>query len=115
MACANKDMGINWSNLVYKIGETVDSKQMARAECLRLRDLDLRLFNPFARRILPCPCTRSQARRDRRYRHISFINDYDENVQIPPDCWAPRFGIFGTGFNLCCYGFGYETSPNYVL
>ena len=119
VACANQDKGISWSNVVYKIGETNDARQLARAECLRLRDQDIRLFhssNPTARANAPCPCSVWQAWRDWRYWYVSFVNYYYfyfygygfENVQIPFYCWASRFPTnLNDGINLCCYSFRY--------
>lgn len=59
IACNNAPMGTSWSNLVYKVGESLDVTQVARVECRRqLANLSFTLVNNIPQpTLLRCPCT----------------------------------------------------------
>ena len=103
VACANRDRGVEWSNLVYKIGDiSGDVVEESRAKCLRKYEDDIEIFgtNPislasFAR---PCPCSAFQALRDRR-----FIFNF---IAQPPSftvCFIQRFRSWRGAVQECCY------------
>lgn len=103
VACANRDRGVEWSNLVYKIGDiSGDVVEESRAKCLRKYEDDIEIFgtNPislasFAR---PCPCSAFQALRDRR-----FIFNF---IAQPPSftvCFIQRFRSRRGAVQECCY------------
>ena len=110
IACANKAENVAWSNIIYKIGESNSGLQLARAECLRLRDRDIKNFqvhNPYMLSSSPCPCSVFQAFRDTRYMYISDINQHTTAVEIPNLCFTQRFPprSINYGTNLCCYSY----------
>jgi hypothetical protein len=104
VACTNRDRGVEWSNLVYKIGDiSGDVIEENRARCLRKYEDDIEIFgtNPislasFAR---PCPCSAFQALRDRRF-VFNFISQPPSFTTV---CFVQRFRSRRGVVQECCY------------
>ena len=104
VACANRERGVEWSNLVYKIGDiSGDVIQENRARCLKKYEDDIDIFgrNPislasFAR---SCPCSAFQAIRDRRF----TFNFVAQPPSLTTVCFIQRFRSRGGVVQECCY------------
>lgn len=104
VACANQDRGIQWADLIYKIGDVSDDEaQRNRSECMAIYRRDIELFGNRFPPVQPCPCSISQAQRDRRF----FFN----RISIDSaQCFAQRFPLFRTGAaQECCYSAQFDS------
>ena len=104
LACLNEERGVEWSNLVYKIGDiSGDNLQQNRAKCFATyqKDVDRFGMSPFslASAVLPCPCSIFQAIRDRRF-IFNFINQPLSSTAI---CFFQRFPTLSGSVQECCY------------
>ena len=98
VACLNTRENINWSNLVYKIGATVDSDVQARVECRRLATTDG--LSPYIAANISCPCSLFQARLDRNFNFFDIVSDSVDTAL----CYLPRFPATNTDASQkCCY------------
>ena len=104
VACANRDRGVDWSNLVFKIGDiSGDVIEENRARCLRKYEDDIDTFgiNPMslAPRAQPCPCSAFQALRDRRF----VFNFIAQPRSFTAVCFIQRFLSRDGVVQECCY------------
>ena len=70
VACANQDNGIEWSDLIYKIGDVGgDELQRNRSACMSMYLQDIQQFGEVFSfpSVRACPCSVFQAFRDRRF------------------------------------------------
>ncbi len=104
VACVNNPLRVEWSNLVYLVGNDTGASQLARADCINRANKDQSSFQAKSFNSRPCPCSFAQARRDNRYRYASnalffitgdtsFFNNF---------CYVQRFPSTN-GVQLCCY------------
>jgi len=105
IACTNDPLRVDGSNLVYLVGNNSGISQRLRSDCIKRSNLDRQQFrNTFYDR--SCPCSYSQATRDRRYGYISdFLYLRVGDVRfLDSDCFIDRFPpFFGDSVQLCCY------------
>lgn len=98
VACLNARENINWSNLVYKIGGTVDTTVQAQVECRRLAMVDR--LTPYLSANVSCPCSLFQARLDRNFNLFDIVSDNGATAL----CYVPRFPAASTNASQkCCY------------
>lgn len=106
VACSNREHGVKWSNLVYKIGDiSGDVVQENRARCLAKYQEDVDTFGrrPFSlassRSISSCPCSVFQAIFDRRF-VVNFIAQPPSSIAL---CMFQRFPGRNGAVQECCY------------
>lgn len=104
VACANRERGVEWSNLVYKIGDiSGDVIQENRARCLKKYEDDVDIFGTIpislASSARPCPCSAFQALRDRRF----VFNLIAQPPTLNTVCFIQRFRSRGGIAQECCY------------
>ena len=104
VACSNEHVGVQWSNLVYKIGDiSGDVAQENRAKCLAKYQDDVENFGEqpisLASFVLPCPCSIFQAIRDRRFVYNFIAQPPSSNSY----CFFQRFSSLGGAVQECCY------------
>lgn len=106
LACMNSGNRIDWSNLVYLVGEATDTTQLARAECIKAANRDSEFFR-FPRYDDACPCSYFQAIRDNRYAFASYDLAFitGDTSFFSRLCYLPRFppSRFTPDVQLCCY------------
>lgn len=106
VACLNEEFGVEWSSLVYKVGDiSGDTVQENRAKCLAKYQKDIERFGmqPFSlamsRSVQSCPCSVFQALLDRR-----FVYNF---IAQPPSskafCFFQRFPSQSGAVQECCY------------
>ena len=106
VACVNDPMRVEWSNLVYLVGNDTGASQLSRADCINRANKDQSSFKAELFIGEPCPCSVFQAFRDGRYSSISY-----DLFKLTGDasffnsiCFVPRFPSFlNSGVQLCCY------------
>lgn len=54
IACRNRDCGIEWSSVIYKVGETVDTEQLARVECMMMLEQPQPMVSESDLSMCPC-------------------------------------------------------------
>ena len=101
---------VQWSNVIYHIGNDVVTGIISFAECKSIETQDISLFSNLGVRLeqdLACPCSINQAFQDKRYvyasRHLSTITgDSRFNSR---NCFVQVFqpSINNRGVHLCCY------------
>ena len=112
VGCNNTNNNRPWSNVVHRIGVSVNSEQLARSRCLKRVAEDQELypidavtlkdikFDLSFTSLSACPCSLGQIRRDRRF---SFVR----NLSLEGNCYVNRFGTSIGGIlefaNRCCY------------
>lgn len=95
VACLNKNRGIEWSNLIFKIGNvSYDAMQQSRVECLQRYQRDLQLGD--LKSGSPCPCSIFQVVHDQRFTKNSL------NMQNS-SCFHEQFPSLGGETQECCY------------
>lgn len=96
VACTNQDRGIEWSDLIYKIGDVSDDAlQQSRSECVTMYLRDIALFGNEFPVAQPCPCSIFQASFDQRFTVIRSSTSVE--------CYVQRF-LFQNGLTQeCCY------------
>ena len=108
VACANRDRGVEWSDLVYKIGDiSGDIVQENRAKCLAKYQQDIDNFGDHplslasSRAVLSCPCSAFQAAFDRRF-VFNFIAQPQSSTAF---CFFQRFPRRNSNGAVqeCCY------------
>ena len=104
VACANRERGVEWSNLVYKIGDiSGDVIQENRARCFARYQDDIGIFGtnllPFVSAARSCPCSVFQALRDRRF----VFNIIAQPPSLTAYCFFQRFPSRGGVVQECCY------------
>ena len=102
VACLNKERGVAWSNLLYKVGDiSGDIFQESRAKCIAKYEADVEYFgsNVFseASSARSCPCSIFQALRDRRF----VFNFIAQPPSLLSYCFIERFTF--VGLQECCY------------
>ena len=97
VACTNLNRGIQWSDVIYKIGDvSADVLQRNRAECVAMYLQDIERFKEKFPIGLPCPCSSRQAFFDRRFRFLY--------IDLSSICYVQRFPNFmDTAAQKCCY------------
>ena len=96
VACANMNRGIQWSDVIYKIGDVSDNVlQSNRAECVAMYLQDIERFKEEFPIGLPCPCYMSQADVDQNFR--SYYSD------VSYSCYIQRFPNMSGAAQQCCY------------
>ncbi len=106
VACVNDPLRVEWSNLVYLVGNDTGASQLSRADCINRANKDQSSFKAELFIGEPCPCSVFQAFRDGRYSSISY-----DLFKLTGDasffnsiCFVPRFPSFlNSGVQLCCY------------
>ena len=100
IACENEERNTDWSNQLFRIGDSRDPVQQQRAECTRRISEDVTMFGNIPSAVAlnaePCPCSFFQARSDRRFTFGLGIDG----------CLIQRFPniLFGVAATqLCCY------------
>lgn len=112
VACNLTSLGSPWTNVIYRIGVSVNDKQRSRSRCLmQLAEDELRynvstdsLLDQLPVQFSDCPCTIFQVERDLRF----FTSD---NISSPEDviCYINHFPIaYSSGstinlFHRCYY------------
>ena len=100
IACENQERNTDWSNQLFRIGDSRDLIQQRRAECTRRISEDVTMFGNIpsvvAPNAAPCPCSFFQAVFDRRFTFQLGIGLCV--IQRFPNF---RFGVAAT--QLCCY------------
>lgn len=106
VACSNREHGVKWSNLVYKIGDiSGDTVQENRAKCLAKYQEDVDTFGrrplsiSSSRSISSCPCSVFQAFLDQRY-VVNFIAQPPSSTAL---CMFQRFPGRKGAVQECCY------------
>lgn len=97
VACTNQDRGVNWVDLIFKIGDvTGDELQRNRSRCMAayLQDIE-RFGNEFLQQN-PCPCTESQASLDPGY----TLNKMSSRSSV---CYFTSSILVKDGAQECCY------------
>lgn len=96
VACANLNRGIQWSDVIYKIGDVSgDALQRSRAECVAIYLQDIEHFKEELPTGLPCPCSVFQANIERNFRR----HDTDPSYT----CFVQRFPSTTGSAQECCY------------
>ena len=100
IASLNLGPGIEWTDIIYKIGDVSQIElDRTRAACLAMHNQDI---EKFGREVLqaqqPCPCSLSQAFRDRRF---IVASNRLRPLSTTSDCYIERFGNFEV--QECCY------------
>lgn len=112
VASLNLDRGIEWTDVIYKIGDVTDNElDTNRSVCVALYVQDIGQFgsDPSLPR-QPCPCSLFQAFRDRRFLFNFAPNrqqGFFSNVR-PYLCLFEFFGFSTT--QECCYSFVFDSS-----
>ena len=102
IACQNLRRGSLWANLVYKVGESRDTEQLARVECGRLSDEDDVKVTAASTLLTSCPCSRNQALRDPAYRQADMFDITRDPIYLQYNCYIRRLR-FNTYLPMCCY------------
>lgn len=111
VACTNVENGIEWSDVIYKIGDvTSDQQQQNRAECMSMYRQDIERFGPVSEfpnsklsNQLSCPCSLFQAAVDFRFR-FNFLLPSGRSSET--FCYFNRFiQLVSQRFVVqeCCY------------
>ena len=108
VACLNIDRGIEWSDIIYKIGDVSQNElDRNRSECIAMYNRDIQLFGSelVSPSFRSCPCTIFQAFFDRRFR-INF--NFGRFISGTPSfCY---FQLFAFGrIQECCYSTSFES------
>ena len=100
IACENQERNTDWSNQLFRIGDSRDLIQQRRAECTRRISEDVTTFDNIPSEVAqiaaPCPCSFFQAVFDRRF-------FFQLGIGL---CVAQRFPNIRSGVaatQLCCY------------
>ncbi|XP_064388044.1 uncharacterized protein LOC135336225 isoform X3 [Halichondria panicea] len=104
VACMNNPLRVEWSNLVYLVGNDTGAGQLARANCINRANKDQSSFQAKSFNSQPCPCSFAQAGRDNRYRfarNTLFFITRDTSF-FDNFCYVQRFRSTN-GVQLCCY------------
>ena len=97
VACANMDRGIQWTDVIYKIGDVSgDVLERNRAECVAMYLQDIQRFQERLQFGQPCPCSFFQAFRDTRFR----LNRFSDESYL---CYVQRFPTSFGQAQECCY------------
>ena len=103
LTCKNKERRVDWSNLVYLIGNATLG-ELGRVKCLKQVKRNNEEFNSSD---VPCPCSLKQAFRDNRYRYASsYLANItrDNSFNYDRYCFVQNFPPPGfEGTHLCCY------------
>ena len=68
VACTNQDRGIDWVDVIYKIGNvSANELQRNRSLCMAAYLQDIEIFGVEFPELSPCPCSESQAKLDPTY------------------------------------------------
>lgn len=102
-ACLNRERGVVWSNLLYKIGDiSGDVFEESRAKCFAKYQEDIENFGSdlfsLADSARSCPCSIFQAVRDRRF----VFNFVSQPPSLTTYCFVQRFPSRGARHE-CCY------------
>ena len=104
IACSSLARGSRYHNKVYYIGQSMDTTQLARAECTNTINNDTVYSDIINGTTLRdgCPCNLAQASRDFAYSFIDMFALTLDPVYDRQFCVTPRFLQRDT--ILCCYG-----------
>ena len=101
IASLNLGRGIEWTDIVYKIGDVSQNElDRNRSICVANYNQDIQEFELPAT-IRPCPCSLFQALRDRRFVLNFFPNRFDAFFSDRPSVCFYEFLRFPT--QECCY------------
>lgn len=100
IACENEERNTDWSNQLFRIGDSRDLIQQQRAECTRRISEDVAMFGNIPSAVAlnaePCPCSLFQAVFDRR-----FTFNFEIGLCLIQRFPSIRSGVAAT--QLCCY------------
>lgn len=113
VACNHSHLNRPWTNVIYRIGVSVNDEQLNRSRCLSrvaydeefypIQTEDLDFLPGF---LLDCPCTIFQANTDFRFFLLNSPQDPRDRL-----CYYSRFARRVSGVflvNRCCYFFRYS-------